>query len=74
MLLVKMECKNVATEKLAEILSDYTEPCFRVWLYNNRTYAIFRLSSISFLKNLTEKFRDLRIKFNFYRIEEVSEP
>jgi len=51
MLLVKVECKNVATEKLAEILSNYTEPGFRVWLYNKRIYAIFRLSSISPLKN-----------------------
>ena len=73
MLLVKAECKNVVTEKLAEILSDYAEPGFRVWMYEKRIYAIFGLSSISSLKILTEKFRELRIKFNFYRIEEVSE-
>lgn len=74
MLLVKAECKDIATEKLAEILSDYAEPGFRVWLYNKRTYAIFRLGSISSLKNLAEKFRELKIRFSFYRIEEVSEP
>lgn len=34
---------------------------------------IFRLSSISSLKNVVEKFRKLKIKFNFYRIEKVSE-
>jgi len=73
MLLIKVECKNIATEKLAEILSDCVEPGFRVWFYNKRIYAIFRFSSISSLKNLAEKFRELRIKFNFYRIDEVSE-
>jgi len=73
MLLVKAEYKNIATEKLAEILSDHVELGFRVWMYNKRIYAIFRLSSISSLRILTEKFRELRIKFNFYRIEEVSE-
>lgn len=74
MLLAKVECKKVSIERLAEILSEYTEPGFKIWKYNKKIYAMFRLSSLLSLKNLTEKLRELKIKFNFYRIQEVSEP
>jgi len=73
MLLAKIECKNITVEKLAEYLTEITEQGFRVWLYDKRVYAIFRVSSISILKKLIEKLRRVKnLDLRFFRIEEVS--
>ena len=72
MLLVKVECKNINVEKLAECLAQIVEPFFRVWLYDKKVYAIFKVSSMSILKQLIDKLNAVRhLKFKFYRIEEV---
>jgi hypothetical protein len=72
MLLAKIECKNVTVEKLADYLADLTEPSFRVWLYDKKIYAIFRVSSIVVLKQLIEKLKQVKgLEFRFFRIEEV---
>jgi len=71
MLLVKLECKGIATEELAELLADYADKGFRVWLYDKKVYANFGLSSLSILRKLVEKLRESRVKYNIFRIEEV---
>ena len=72
MLLVKVECKNINVEKLAECLAQIVEPFFRVWLYDKRVYAIFKVSSMSILKQLIDKLNATQhLKFKFYRIEEL---
>lgn len=70
MFLVKIECKNI--EKLAECLAQIVEPFFRVWLYDKKVYATFKVSSISKLKQLIEKLKEIKhLEFKFYRIGEV---
>jgi len=72
MLLVKLECRKIAVEELVELLSDYAELGFRVWLYDKKVYAIFKISSMSVLKQLIDKLNAIHhLKFKFYRIEEV---
>lgn len=73
MLLAKIECKNITVEKLAERLTEIAEQGFRVWLYDKKVYAIFRVSSISILKKLVEKLKRVKnLELKFFRIEEVS--
>jgi len=72
MLLEKIECKNITVEKLAELLTDVVEQGFRVWIYDKKVYAIFKVSSISILKKLVEKLKRVKnLEFRFFRIEEV---
>lgn len=72
MLLAKIECKNISVEKLAECLAQIVEPFFRVWLYDKKVYAIFKVSSMSTLKQLISKLNAIEhLKFKFYRVEEV---
>jgi hypothetical protein len=42
-----------------------------VWLYKKKVYASFFLDSLSLLKALIKNLENNRIKFRFYRIEEV---
>lgn len=73
MLLAKIECKNITVEKLADYLADLTKPSFRIWLYDKKVYAIFRVGSMSILKKLIEKLKRAKgLEFRFFRIEEVS--
>jgi len=73
MLLAKIECKNITVEKLAEQLTEIAEQGFRVWLYDKKVYAILKVSSISVLKKLIEKLKEVKnLEFRFFRIEEVS--
>jgi hypothetical protein len=73
MFLVKVECKNVTVEKIAENLAEITEPGFRVWLYKKKVYSIFKVGSISTLRALILNFKANNVKFRFYRIERVKE-
>lgn len=70
MFLAKVECKNVTVERLAEHLAEITEPGFRVWLYNKRVYAIFKVRSLVALNKLIENFRADDVKFRFFRVQE----
>jgi len=65
MLTVRMECRKISVEELAIILTQSVESNFRVWLYKKKTYATFRLISISTLRNLIEEFRSLKLKVQF---------
>jgi len=71
MLLVKVECKKISVEKLAELLFVYSKK-LNVWLYNKKVYASFFVESLSLLKGLIKTLETNRIKFRFYRIEEVN--
>jgi len=73
MLLAKIECKNMTVDKLAEHLTEAAEQGFKVWLYDKKVYAIFRVSSISVLKKFIEKLKRAKnLQFKFFGIEEVS--
>jgi len=73
MLLAKIECKNITTEKLAEHLTEVAEQGFRVWIYDKKVYAIFRVSSISILRKLVKKLKRVKnLEFRFFRVDEVS--
>jgi len=72
MFLVKVECKNVTVEKLAECLAKVVKPFFRVWLYDKKVYATFKVSSITTLNQLIKMLSEIKhLKFKFYRIERV---
>jgi hypothetical protein len=64
---------KISTEDLIELLADYTEVGFRVWLYDKKVYADFKLSSLSTLKKLVEKLRESKLKYNIFRIENIQE-
>jgi len=71
MLLTKVECEKITVEKLGEHLVYTVEQGFRVWLYNKKVYATFKISSFPALKKLIENFKANNVKFRFFRIEEV---
>jgi hypothetical protein len=71
MLLAKVECEKISVEKLAELLFIYSKK-LNVWLYNKKVYASFFVDSLSLLKGLVKTLEANRIKFRFYRIEEVN--
>jgi hypothetical protein len=70
MLFAKIECEKVSVEKLVEVIFVYVKK-INVWLYNKKVYASFFLDSLSLLKALIKNLENNRIKFRFYRIEEV---
>ncbi|MEM5834861.1 MAG: hypothetical protein QXQ69_03380 [Candidatus Aenigmatarchaeota archaeon] len=70
MLFVKIECERISVEKLAELLFVYVKR-LNVWLYKKKIYASFFVESLSLLKGLIKTLESNRIKFRFYRLEEV---
>jgi len=70
MLLAKIECEKVSVEKLAEIIFIYVKK-LNVWLYEKRVYASFFVDSFALLKSLIKALENNKVKFRFYRIEEV---
>lgn len=69
---VKLECKNVRMEKVAECFerSHKLPSGYKLWLYDGRVFAYFRVRSISDLKQLTNKLKRIKnIELNFHRIE-----
>jgi len=70
MLLAKIECEKVSVEKLAEIIFIYVKK-LNVWLYEKRVYASFFVDSFALLKSLFKALENNKVKFRFYRIEEV---
>lgn len=63
MLTVRIECKKISVEKLTECIHSLIEPCFKAWLYRDRVYSIFRVSSLSVLSKVIDKLTEHRIKF-----------
>jgi len=71
MLLVKIESKGVAVEKLAVIISKVAELGFRVWLYDKKVYATFTVNSITSLRQFTARLRRIKtLEFKLFRVEE----
>ena len=70
MLLAKVECEKVTVERLTELLFIHSRKLC-VWLYKKKVYASFFVESLSLLKSLIKALEANRIKFRFYRIEEV---
>jgi len=71
MLLAKVEFEKIAVEKLVEFLVDTTEQGFRIWLYDKKVYAIFKIGTTAVLRRLIESFKANNVKFRFFRIEEI---
>jgi len=71
MLLAKVECEKISVEKLAELLFIYSKK-LNVWLYNKKIYASFLIDSLTLLKSLIKTLESNKIKFRFYRIEEIN--
>ncbi|MGB9760737.1 MAG: hypothetical protein ACPLZG_12985 [Thermoproteota archaeon] len=70
MLLAKVECEKISVEKLVELLVFSTKQ-LKIWLYSKKVYASFFVESLSLLKSLIKTLETNRVKFRFYRIEEV---
>ena len=73
MLKVKLECRNVSCEKIMNCLARFgkTFPFgYKVWLYDNRVFAYFKLRSISDLNEFTRRLKRMKkMEFNYNRIE-----
>jgi len=70
MFLAKIECEKSTVEKIVEILLVTTKH-FKTWLYDKRVYASFYIDSFTLLKSLIKTLEVNKIKFRFYRIEEI---
>ncbi len=70
MLFAKIECEKISVEKLVEILFIYVRK-LNVWLYKKKVYASFFVDSLFLLKSLIKNLENNKIKFRFYRVEEV---
>ena len=75
MIEVKLECKNVSCEKMANRLSKFrgTFPFeYKVWAYKDRVFAYFKVKSISDLNELKRRLKRIKkIEFTFHRIQKV---
>lgn len=74
MLKVKIECRNVGCEKIANCLAKFGKNFpfrFKVWLYDGRVFAYFKLRSISDVNELTKRLKRIKIDFTYHRIQKV---
>jgi len=73
MLKVKLECRNVRCEKIANLLSRFRKTFpfgYKVWVYDGRVFAYFKVKSISDLNEFTRRLKRINgIEFNYHRIE-----
>lgn len=68
---VKLECYNAKMEKIAACLERSGKLPFgyKLWLYDGRIFAYFRVKSISDLKQLMKRLKRIKdIELNFHRI------
>lgn len=70
MLLAKVECEKISVERLAGLLLISTRQ-FKVWLYGKKVYASFFTDSFTLLKSLIKTLEVNKVRFRFYRVEEV---
>jgi len=74
MLRVKIECRNVGCEKVANYLEKFGNISYKVWLYNENAYAFFKIDSISSLKKLAQQLKRIKnLEIKYHRIEKVKE-
>lgn len=76
MIEVKLECKNVSCEKIANRLSKFrgTFPFgYKVWVYKDKVFAYFKVRRIKDLNEFTRKLKRIkRIEYKYHKIERVS--
>jgi hypothetical protein len=69
MIEVRLECKNVNIEKIAEWLNKFEEPFeYKIWEYNGRIYLRLKVSTMLELKEITDKLREI-CEFRFLRVD-----
>ena len=74
MLKVKIECRNVGCEKIANRLAKFGVDHYKVWLYNESVYAFFKIDAISSLKKLAQQLKRMKnLEIKYHRIEKVKE-
>jgi hypothetical protein len=74
MLKVKIECRNVGCEKIANCLVKFGDCPYKVWLYNDNVFAFFMVDSLSSLKKLTKRLKQMKnVEIKCHRIELVKE-
>ncbi len=69
MLKVKLECRNTRIEKIANCLEKLSG--YKIWLYDDRVFAYFKVKFISDLKDLNRRLKHRNIEFKYHRIEKV---
>ena len=62
---VTIKCDNMKAEELAKVLERRISG-FKIWLYENTTYASFRLKSLNELKELSS------VRLECIKVEKVS--
>jgi hypothetical protein len=74
MLKVKIECRNVGCEEIANRLAKFGIVVYKVWLYNENVFAFFKIDSILSLKELARRLRRIKdVELKYHRIERVKE-
>jgi len=69
---VTIKCENMKAEELAKVLERRISG-FKIWLYENTTYASFRLKSLNELSELDERLAEVKgVQFDCIKIEKVS--
>ena len=71
---VKLECCNVRMEKIVQCFERSGKVPFgyKIWRYDGRIFAYFKVKSFSDLRQLTKRLKRIKnIVINFHRIEEV---
>jgi len=71
MLKVKIECRDAVCEKIAKCLVKLGKSGFKIWLYNGRVFACFKLRSVLELSEFTKRLKRQNIDFVFHRIQKV---
>lgn len=74
MMKVKLECCNVRMEKITDCFEGSGKLPFgyKIWLYDGRVFAYFKVRSISDLKELNKGLKRIKnIEFRYHRIEKV---
>lgn len=74
MMKVKLECRNTRMEKIVNCLEKLSKrpSGYKLWLYDGRVFAYFKVKSVSDLKELTKRLKRIKnIEFKYHRIEKV---
>jgi hypothetical protein len=67
---VKVEFGNARMEKIADCLEKLLSE-YKIWRYDDRVFAYFKVKSISDLKKLTTRLKREEIEYKYHRIEKV---
>jgi len=68
-----VECRNVKVEKIAKYLDEIAEG-FKIWIHDERVYAMFEMPSLSEVSELIKRLRRAkRTEIRFAKIQTVRE-